>query len=152
MRAPRRAYLSGVAEPTLLFIDADPVLEVLKRDLAWPWRLDSRGDLATVAGLENLEAALEHRAITGKAEIPHRPEYGIDWDDMQAAPNVEETWSTLEARLLDQYSRERRVEEVRVDVSEDPSTPGDVVARVSGFAATGESASAAIVVTGAGRI
>ncbi len=152
MRLPRGAYLTGVAEPDLLFLNPDPVIEVLKRDLAWPWRLDGRGDLATVEGVANLEAALEHRAITGKGEIPHRPAYGMDWEDMQAAPSVVETWATLEARLLEQYDRERRVEQLRVDVSEDPSVPGDVVARVSGFATTGQSASASIAVTGAGRI
>jgi hypothetical protein len=151
VRAPSRAYLSRVAEPALLFIDPDPVVETLKQDLAWPWRLDSRNDVVTVSGVANLEAALEHRAITDVGEIGHRPEYGIDWDDMHAAPNVEGTWATLEARLLDQYERELRVENVKVDVDDDPATPGDVIARVNGFASTGQSASTDIAVAGAGR-
>lgn len=137
---------------SLVWTDPDPELEELKEDLALPLRLDSNGDLATIRGLPNLESALECRAVTHRGELVHRPDYGQDWEDMEAAPSVEQTWATIEARTLDNFRGEKRVDNLAVEVVQDPLEPGDTIVRLTGVARTGREVSADVTVVGAGRI
>jgi hypothetical protein len=139
-----------MAEPSgRLFVEPDPVLDALKEDLAWPFAMDPNGDLRVVGGLQNLESALVGRAITGRGEIPHRPSYGIDFEDLQNGPSVAEEHAVLEARLLEQYEREDRIEDgVTVTVARDESEPGDTIATINAHAKTGQDVSAEVVLTG----
>lgn len=120
-----------------LFVDPDPELEELKEDLAWPFALNTAGDLATVRGKENLESALVARGCTPLGDLPHRERYGLDLEDCTGGPSVVEEHAIIEARLLEQYLREPRVENVTVTVVQDPAEPSDTVARVHGYARTG---------------
>jgi hypothetical protein len=129
------------------FVDPDIELDALKEDLAWPLVLSTAGDLAAVRGIPNVESALVARAITGRREIPHRPQYGTDWEDLQNGPSIEEESATLEARLLEQYQRDARVESVTVTVMTDPNNPSDTIARVHADILTGDAASADVVLT-----
>jgi hypothetical protein len=138
-----------VADP--LFVDPDPEIDLLREDLAWPFDLDETGDLRGVSGIPNVESAMTARAITGKREIPHRPNYGLDVEDLQGGPNCEEENSALEARLLDQYQRDPRIENVRVDVAVDEAEPADTVARARATLVSGQEATAEVVLTGSGR-
>lgn len=130
-----------------LFTEDDPTLAVLREDLALPLALDSDGDLSVVGGIANLEAAMTTRAVTELGALAHRPAYGIQLEEGQNAPSVEEERSLLESRLRAQYGREPRIEELEVSVFEDPSVDGDVVARIRALAKTGEEANTNVVFT-----
>lgn len=132
-----------------IFTVDDPDVALFGEDLAFPFALTGTGDLATVSGQDNLVAALTDRAITRRGEIPHRPNYGVDFDEFQNAPAIEEEYVLLQARLLEQYLREDRLEAVTVDVVPDPSNSGDTQVYVRGTVRNGEGVAATIPLEGA---
>ncbi len=117
----------------------DPVVSAYLVDLVWPLTLTPTNDLQTVSGLENLRRACETRAITRLGEVPHRPDDGINFDEFQNAPSVLEEYAALQARLLEQYPRDPRIESASVDVLADSSNNGDVYVVCHIVARTGDS-------------
>lgn len=109
-------------------VDDDPELALLGEDLAWPIALDG-GDLATVRGEDNLLLALTTRATTGRGEVPIFPLDGVDLEDFQNGVGAADERSALEARLLEQYLREDRIDSVTVDAG-DGTEVGDTDVRI----------------------
>lgn len=123
----------------MAFLDPDHELQVLREDLAWPPSLDPTGDLGTLRGLDNLEAAVIGRAATVRGEIVHRREYGVDdGGEGQNGPSFPETLALAQARLLEQFTRESRIESVNVTVEPDLDVDGDVIATLRATATTGQ--------------
>ena len=122
----------------MAFLDPDPEIQLLREDLAWPLDLDSGGDIASVSGLDCLEADLVGRAATRRGEILHRPDFGLENDEDQGGPLFDEVLALTESRLLEQYTRDPRIDSMMVSVVEDPEDPGVVTAKIRAIAKTGQ--------------
>lgn len=122
----------------MAFLDPDPEMQLLREDLAWPLDLATDGDLATVAGLDCLEADMVGRAATRRGEILHRPDCGLESDEDQGGPVFEEVLALTESRLLEQYTRDPRIDSMTVTVAEDSDGSGVVNARIRAIAKTGQ--------------
>ena len=118
------------------FTESDPTVASLKRDIAWPLRLTATGDLATVAGLPNVVAAIARRMTSRRGTLVHRPLYGVDYNALANAPTGDVTLGLLQARQLEQMKREPRVSDTTVSTSQD--FIGDTTAKVTTLVQTGQ--------------
>ncbi|MEM9556639.1 MAG: GPW/gp25 family protein [Acidobacteriota bacterium] len=89
-----------------------------------------RRDLATVAGLDNLQQALIHRLKTHHGELAAlgHPEFGSRHHELIGEPNTERTRNLIKLRVLQALRREPRVTSVlRLDVRPAHRPPRDTV-------------------------
>ena len=70
------------------------------------------GDLKRVRGQENLKQALNHRLITVKGSLVHRPEYGVGAQNFQGALTTIDKKRELALNIIEQFARDSRVEVV----------------------------------------
>ena len=115
-----------------IFVADDPELAVLRVDLAWPLTLTSTSDLASIGGIANATAALERRMIARRGSLPHRPQYGNDWDEYLNIPSgsLEEA-GVIQARTLQQLQRDPRVANASASVDQQDSGDTYVSAAVT---------------------
>lgn len=70
------------------------------------------GDLATIAGVENVRRALLRRLLTTKGSLVHRPDYGVGIKSFQNGIADSAQKIRLAVILKEQFERDERVEEV----------------------------------------
>ena len=91
-------------------------------------RATPSGDLETISGLLNLKQALFHRLITGPGALIHRPDYGVGIKNYQNAVNTIDTQRKLATTIVEQFSRESRINEVSgIRITNDDANPEVVV-------------------------
>jgi len=91
-------------------------------------RVTASGDLECVTGILNLKQALFHRLLTTPGALVHRPEYGVGIKNFQNAVNTLDTQRRLANNIIDQFSRDIRIQEVSgVRITSEDSSPGKVV-------------------------
>lgn len=81
------------------------------------------GDLRTRTGRANLQDALTQRALTGRGELLHRPEYGGGLPQGVELPNSPSARSQLASVVRRNCLRDRRVQDATVSVA--PGLPDD---------------------------
>lgn len=118
------------------FLDDDPKIDAFGEDLDFPLALDGNADLAVIRGEDNVLSALPIRAMTAAGEVPIYPADGADLEDLQGGPADDVARGALEARLLEQYTRDDRLASVTV-TSDDGAEPGDTTIHLAAELRTG---------------
>jgi len=119
------------------------------RDAALPGRGASviptpTGDWPTVSGEQNLKGAVIRRIVTFPGEMTHRGGYGAGLTAQIETPSLPIRQARLTAAILDNLTRESRVESARVAISEDPTEPSLLYVDVT-FQPIGDDESLAVV-------
>jgi phage baseplate assembly protein W len=87
--------------------------EILLRDLQHSKDLVADdGDLATLAGLANIKAAVLRRIMTTKGSVVHRPDYGCNLKALQNSPVTLAVKEKFAQELVDQFKNESRIEAI----------------------------------------
>lgn len=118
------------------FLDDDPKIDAFGEDLDFPLALDGNDDLAVIRGEDNVLSALTVRAMTSAGEVAIYPSDGADLEDLQGGPADTVARGALEARLLEQYTRDDRLASVTIS-SVDGADPGDATIHISAELRTG---------------
>lgn len=71
---------------------------------------NNKGDIATVAGVENLKQALITRLLTPKGSLLLHPNYGSDLHNMLGMPATETQMIVIENEILSTIKKDGRVE------------------------------------------
>lgn len=122
--------------PVGTFLDDDPKIDAFGEDLDFPLALDGNGDLRAIRGEDNVLSAMITRAMTAAGEVSIYPSDGADLEDLQGGPADLVARAALEARLLEQYTRDDRLASVTV-TSDDGADPGDTTIHLSAELRTG---------------
>jgi len=125
------------------FLDDDPKIDAFGEDLDFPLALDGNDDLAVIRGEDNVLSALTVRAMTSAGEVAIYPSDGADLEDLQGGPADTVARGALEARLLEQYTRDDRLASVTVS-SVDGADQGDATIHISAELRTGTRLEAAV--------
>ena len=93
----------------------------LGRDLVLPKPGDtvqptSSGDWPTIAGRENLKAAVERHAVTSPGELLHRPEYGAGLLDFLEQGNEPGVRAQMAVQVRQSILRDPRLQDAQVAV------------------------------------
>lgn len=83
---------------------------------------DSKGDLKTISGLDNLKQSIYNRLITVKGTIVHRPEYGVGLKLYQGVMSTLSNQRDLALKIREQLLEDTRIESidgVKFDVDSD---------------------------------
>jgi len=91
-----------------LYLPADPGGRLL---------VTPTGDLQTVAGRSNLEAALLRRLVASPGSLLHRPEYGVGVMDVLETANTPAARSQLANLARRNLLRDPRISEAKVGVA-----------------------------------
>jgi hypothetical protein len=101
--------------------------EVFLTDLAFSeedFVVTPAGDLDTMTGLDNLEAALMRRLLTMPGTLIHRPDYGLGIKQFQNAISSLATHRKIAVLINEQFIRDARVQSVEgIQVIPDVDNP-----------------------------
>lgn len=86
----------------------------------------SSGDWPTVAGRDNLRAAIERHAATSPGELLHRPEYGAGLLDYLELANEPGVHAQIAVQVRQSVLRDPRLQDAQVAVSQG-DTPDQAV-------------------------
>lgn len=91
---------------------------------AFPVTLDSRGRVALVRGVQEIEQAITMILLTPKGQRPRRPEFGCQIHELIFAPNDSATAGLAEYYVTEALARwEPRITVQRVTAAPDPEKP-----------------------------
>lgn len=90
----------------------DAAEQILLRDIAHPFAATAAGDIASVAGVANLRAAIYRRLTAMPGSIPHRPQYGAGCQEFCNKLGTVANRQALVNRVKQHLARERRIDEV----------------------------------------
>lgn len=90
----------------------DEVERVLYRDIAQPCERTATGDIATMAGVTNLQRAIGRRLAAMPGSVLHRPAYGAGLPEFLNQPGTPAKQQQLINRVKQHVIKERRVAEV----------------------------------------
>lgn len=96
-------------------LPSDPVAEDLfGTDLYFDGnlRVDATGDYTEIAGITNLRRAVTRRLTTRPGEYRVNPQYGAGLQDFVKKPRTKATLDDIKQRVIEQLSRERRIDKV----------------------------------------
>ena len=85
------------------------------------------GDWPTVAGRENLRGALARAAVTSPGDLVHRPLYGGGLLARVETPDTDVVRALLTGNIRASTLADERVEDVSVDINEDPTVAARVI-------------------------
>ncbi len=98
--------------------------DIIGRGWAFPPHLDSRGQMATVAGAQEIEQAIRIILATSPGQRVMRPEFGCRLQELVFAPNNRQTASLAARYVREALGRwEPRIALENVDVSQDGEQP-----------------------------
>lgn len=91
-------------------------------------RATPSGDIEKISGLLNLKQALFHRLITSPGSLVHRPNYGVGIKNYQNAVNTLDTQRKLATTIVEQFSRDSRINEVSgIRITTEDNDPSVVI-------------------------
>lgn len=102
------------------------ILEIYRKDLACngDFVKTASGDLDAIQGVENVRQALFGRLVASKGSLIHRPDYGVGIKDFQNSISSIQKQMQLSNRIVEQFSRDPRVEKVlEVSINYKDRTP-----------------------------
>lgn len=85
-----------------------------KRDIRHDkdYQATASGDYVTISGIDNVKQRLQHRLITEKGEIVHRPDFGVGINKYKNSVPTISTQRSIALDIKKQFGEDKDVEEL----------------------------------------